>query len=85
MCTLHLLNRLSKVYLFGPLERENGRLSRGDHGGFFLPTTPLALPSRKEDAVVSELQIVVGGEGPLLDDKAGAAGARRPSLVSEHP
>lgn len=51
----------------------------------FFPSTPLPIPPRKEDAGAAELQIVVGGEGPLLDDKAGDAGARRPGLVSEHP
>lgn len=46
-----------------------GDFQRGDHGERF-PSFPPLFPSRKEDGVVSELRMVVGGEEPLLDDKA---------------
>ena len=71
MGVLRWLNRLSRVDLFGPLERGNGRgglSARGPRVSVFPPRFPLP-----EDGVVSGrgVRIGVGGEERLPDHKAG--------------
>lgn len=52
MCTLHLLNHLSRVYLFGPLELVKGDFPSGGRGGFLPPPPPNFSP--REDGVGAE-------------------------------
>lgn len=78
LCTLRWLNRLSRVYLFGPLERENGGVLAGG-----LRRVP-SFPSRKMEWFLNA-GLVWAGRSSSWVTKPLDGGAGRPCLVSERP
>lgn len=60
LCTLRWLNRLSRVYLFGPLERENGGVSAGG------PRRVPSFPSRKMEWFLNAGLVWAGRSGSWI-------------------